>query len=558
MTSYKTPIPPVVESYLQEIESGEYRNCKRIDAVARYIRHVFETEDLTFEAARCEKYLSLEKYFPFELFPWEKAQVALWLCTYRRDGFPRWSTLFDFMGRGGGKDGFISFVAFCLISPYNPASGYDVDICANNEYQAQRPLSDLVDMITRSKDKAKLDRFYHTKIESIKGRSNGGTIMGRTGNPGGKDGMRSGVVILNEVHAYQDYALINVFETGLGKKDDPRTGIFSSNGDVSDGPLDDYIARADRILFEGEDDRGFLPFCWSLDDISEIHDPLNWYKANPSMRYLPVLQHQIANEYEEWKREPENHSSFPTKRMGIRAGSTEQSVTAYENVRATNVQLPDMSGWTCTVGLDYAELNDWAAINLHFKQGSERFDLCHAWMCANGRYVNRIKPNWRKWVDMGLLTVVEDATITPEILAEYVAEICKIYNVVSLVIDHFRWTLVSQAFEKIGFDPADKKRVKLARPSDIMTVEPVIQDCFTRHLFRWGDNPMLRWATQNTKRVRSSKRIGSDTGNYYYAKIEYRSRKTDPFMALVHSMIMEKEIDNAGGPEVPLFGAIEL
>mgnify|MGYP002626529177 CR=1 FL=1 len=170
MTNYKTPIPPVVESYLQEIESGEYRNCRRIDAVARYIRRVFETEDLIFEAARCEKYLSLEKYFPFELFPWEKAQVALWLCTYRKDGFPRWSTLFDFMGRGGGKDGFISFIAFCLISPYNPASGYDVDICANNEYQAQRPLSDLVDMINRSKDKAKLDRFYHTKIESIKGR----------------------------------------------------------------------------------------------------------------------------------------------------------------------------------------------------------------------------------------------------------------------------------------------------------------------------------------------------------------------------------------------------
>lgn len=558
MTNYKTPIPPVVESYLQEIESGEYRNCRRIDAVARYIRRVFETEDLIFEASRCEKYLSLEKYFPFELFQWEKAQVALWLCTYRRDGFPRWPTLFDFMGRGGGKDGFISFIAFCLISPYNPATGYDVDICANNEYQAQRPLSDLVDMITRSKDKAKLDRFYHTKIESIKGRSNGGTIMGRTRNPGGKDGMRSGVVILNEVHAYQDYALINVFETGLGKKDDPRTGIFSSNGDVSDGPLDDYIARADRILFEGEDDRGFLPFCWALDDISEIHDPLNWYKANPSMRYLPVLKHQIEQEYEEWKREPEKHSSFQTKRMNIRAGSSEQSVTAYENVRATNIPLPNLSGYACTVGIDYAELNDWAAVNVHFKRGSERFDICHAWICVNGKYVSRIKPNWKKWVEMGLLTPVESATITPDMLADYVKEVGKQYNIRRLVMDHFRWTLVSQAFEMIGFDANDKKRVKLVRPSDIMTIEPVIQDCFTRHLFRWGDNPMLRWATQNTKRVRSSKHIGSDTGNYYYAKIEYRSRKTDPFMALVHSMIEEKEIDNAAGPEIPSFGAIEL
>lgn len=555
---YKTPIPPDVETYLREIESDEYPSNKRIKAVAKYIRNVFASEELIFKAERYRKYVSLEKYFPFRLLPWEKAQLALWLCTYTTEGFPRWDTLFDFMGRGGGKDGMISFFGFCLVSPYNPAREYDVDICANNEDQAMRPVTDLYNMIDRSPDRQKLDRFYHTKIESVRGRENGGVIRGRTSNPGGKDGMRSGAVILNEVHAYQDYELINVFETGQGKKDDFRTGIFSSNGDVSDGPLDDYIARGDRILFDGEDDRGFLPFMWCLDDATEVHDPRNWFKANPSLRYFPTLQHKIEKEYEDWKRDPENHPSFMTKRMGVRAGRAEQSVTDYENVLATNIELPDMSGWSCTVGLDYAEFNDWAAINIHFKQGAERFDINHAWICTQGRYVNRIKPNWHKWVDMGLLTPVDKVSISPDLLAEYVADACKLYNVRMLIADHHRWTLVSEAFERIGFDANDKKRVRLVRPSDIMMIEPVVQDCFTRHLFRWGNNPMLRWATQNTKRVRSSRKIGSDTGNFYYAKIEAKSRKTDPFMALVHSMIGEKEIDAAAGPSIPIFGAIEL
>lgn len=106
-------------------------------------------------------------------------------------------------------------------------------------------------------------------------------------------------------------------------------------------------------------------------------------------------------------------------------------------------------------------------------------------------------------------------------------------------MDHFRWTLVSTSLRKIGFDPETRKNVKLVRPSDIMKVDPVIQECFNRELFTWGDATPLRWATGNTKRVRASRAQGSDTGNFYYAKIEGKSRKTDPFMALVASMTIE-------------------
>ena len=55
--------------------------------------------------------------------------------------------------------------------------------------------------------------------------------------------------------------------------------------------------------------------------------------------------------------------------MGLRAGYQEISVTDYEKVKATNRELPDLRGWTCTVGLDYAELSDWASVNLHFRRG---------------------------------------------------------------------------------------------------------------------------------------------------------------------------------------------
>ena len=63
------------------------------------------------------------------------------------------------------------------------------------------------------------------------------------------------------------------------------------------------------------------------------------------------------------------------------------------------------------------------------------------------------------------------------------------------------------------------------------------------NLFVWVDNSCLRWAVNNTKRMRASRNIGADTGNCVYGKIEAKSRKTDPFMALVASMGCENVLE---------------
>lgn len=551
-------IPAEVLEYIELVESGQPRACPEQHALAALVRRAFETEDLRVETERLEKYLGLQKYFPFALFPWEKFLFTLWNCTYTAQGRPRWKTVLCMVGRGAGKDGYIAFDSACSISPYNPVSHYNVDICAMNEDQATQPSKDLVEVLELPRYEAKLNKhYYHTK-EIIQGRKNRGVMKGRTNNPKGRDGMRSGKTIFNEVHAYENYDNIKVFITGLGKVADARVGYFTSNGEVSDGPLDDKLAQARRILFEGEPDGGMLPFICCLQSREQVHDPANWYMANPSLAYRPSLLQETEDEYRDWLEHPEQNGDFLTKRMGLRAGQKEVSVTDYEKVKVTNRPLPDLRGWTCVVGVDYAELSDWAAVNLHFRRGSERFDLNHAWICAQSKTLPRVKAPWKAWAEAGYCTVVEDVSIHPDLLADYVRRAGQRYNLKLLCMDHYRWTLVSESFKKIGFDANDKNRVKLVRPSDIMQVEPVIQECFDRGLFTWGDNPCLRWAVNNTKRVRSSKKLGVDTGNFIYAKIEAKSRKTDPWMALVASMVGEPALGAGQVLDMPPIGAIQL
>lgn len=552
-------LPRAVLNYLEAVETDTPRACPEQHALAAHIRKCFADEDIYVDTEQLRRYLSLSRYFPYkQLFSWQEFLIALWDCTYTAEGRPRWKTLFSMVGRGAGKDGLIAFDSMCSVSPYNPVKHYNVDICANNEEQAMTPVLDLVATLESPDHEKKLKRFfYHTK-ELVQGRENKGVIKGRTNNPKGRDGMRSGKVVFNEVHQFENYNNIKVFVTGQGKVAQPRVGIFTSNGEINDGPLDDYLARGRRILFENEPDNGFLPFICCLKDREQVHDPDNWYMANPSLIYLPDLYQETADEYRDWVEHPEQNGDFLTKRMGLRAGYQEISVTDYEKILATKQPIPDLRGWTCTVGLDYAELSDWAGINLHFRRGADRFDINHAWVCLKSKTLPRVKAPWKAWAEAGHLTAVDDVSINPDLLAAYIQDAARRYNIKALAMDHYRWTLVSESMRAVGFDAADKSRVKLVRPSDIMQVEPVIQECFDRQLFHWDDNPCLRWAVNNTKRVRSSRKLGVDTGNFIYAKIEAKSRKTDPFMALAASMTIEPLLGTGEPLAMPAMGAIRL
>lgn len=174
--------------YIEQVEKGVA--CKEQKALVQYVKKCFDTEKIYINTEQLEKYLGLVRYFPFErLFPWEEFLLTLWNCTYWEETKrPRWKNLFVMVGRGAGKDGFIAFDGACSISPYNPVSHYNVDICANNEDQATRPQLDLVEVLETPKYERKLNKhYYHTK-QVIQGRKNKGIMKGHTNNPKGRDG----------------------------------------------------------------------------------------------------------------------------------------------------------------------------------------------------------------------------------------------------------------------------------------------------------------------------------------------------------------------------------
>ena len=524
-----------IQEYLDIVDNDIIPVCKEQKLLSKFIKKIFETENLIIDEEKVEKYFSYQKYFPFDLFPWEKFCFVLHNCVFKENGLPRFPDLFILVGRGSGKNAYLGYEDFCLITPTNGIKNYDIDISANSEDQAKTTFMDIYNILEDPKHTKKMKKHFYWNKEEIINLKTKSRIKFRTNNPKGKDGLRSGKVDFDEIHAYQNWENINVFTTGLGKKDHPRRTYITTNGDVRDGPLDNLLEKAMLILNGEVEDNGFLPFICRLDDEDEVHNPENWAKANPSLPYRPSLMEQMKKEYADYKINPYVNSAFMTKRMNIPKGSKDIEVTSWENILATNKEIPDLEGASCTIGFDYTKVNDFLTVGLLFLKGGVYYWISHSWFCINSRDKDRIKAPLEEWQEKGLLTIVNDIEINPDIPCEWVQEQLIKYNCIKTGIDNFRLALLSKSLKKIGIDTSDKEQVKIIRPSDIMKIVPVIDSLFNNHQIIWGDNPLMRWFTNNTKLT--SKTLG----NYVYDKIEPKSRKTDGFMAFVHAMIAAQD-----------------
>nr|DAG17688.1 MAG TPA: Large Terminase [Caudoviricetes sp.] len=513
-----------LDDYIKQVKSSQYRVCKEQIQLVNFVEKVFENEQVYVDSEQVEKYFALQKYFPYELFAWEKFCFILHNCTYSAPGVLRFPDLVCVVGRGAGKNGYLAFEDFALLTPVNGIRNYDIDICATSEEQASTTFNDIYEILENNSTKMQRHfKWNKTEITNIKTNS---TIRYRTSNSKTKDGGRPGKVDFDEKHAYENYKLIDVFTTGLGKKAMPRRTTITTMGEVRDGPLDNELAAGLEVLNGDAPDNGTLYFICRLDNEKEVYEQENWYKANPSLQYFPNLLREIQKEFEDWKRDKVNNSSFMTKRMNIPKGTEAHPVTSWENIKATNRPLPDLEGKPCVFGIDYTKTTDFLGIGLMFLINGEIVWKPFSWYCSQSADLGRIKFPYAQQPD---LQRVDGAEIPPEIVADWLREQKKHYNIVGGALDNYRYTLLKEPLMQLGFECDRKGRtnLKLVRPSDKMLVAPLIASDFANHRIVWGDSALMRWYTNNTSAVEDK------NGNIIYGKIEPKSRKTDGFMAFV-------------------------
>ena len=526
---------PEITTYLDMIEhDDEYPVCKEQKMLGNFVKNVFETENLSINHEQLSKYLGYQKYFPYKLFEWEIFMFTLHNCVYREDGLLRFPEAFLYMGRGGGKNGYLSFEDFCLLTPVNGVKDYHIDIFANSEDQAKTSFTDVYNVMERNE--RKLQKFFKWNLEVITSKQTGSQLRFRTSNAKTKDGGRPGKVDFDEFHAYENYDVVRVAKTGLGKKEFPRSTIITTDGDVRDGPLDHMLARSKQILQGAIPDNGLLPFICKLDKKEEVGEERNWYKANRSLRYFPNLMDELRREYADYKMDNIGNAAFMTKRMNIPQGSMETEVTAWENIVACSrpaKREPEV--WVA--GMDFARTTDFVAVVLFGLAGDEWVWQQHTWVCSQCKDLSRIKFPIQDAVERGLITWVEDVEIPPELPAKWLSEQMATKRVIGVAIDDYRFGIMKKALEGVGFVAGKDGNILQVKGRNIMQIAPRLIAKLNRQQVAFGDDALMRWYINNTKQLLDTR------GNITFGKIEPKTRKTDGFMAAVAAVTMVDRLE---------------
>lgn len=338
------------------------------------------------------------------------------------------------------------------------------------------------------------------------------------------------VLVCGNCHAYENYDMLDVMKTGLGKVKDSRITYISTNGFTRDGVLDDLLKKSYNILNKEAKDYGFLPFLCCLEDETEVKDHKNWHKANPSLRYLKTLQKEIEREYQDYLIDEFKNLSFMTKRMNYFKQAQEHLVATWEDILQTNKPNELQDGQNVILGIDFSKTTDFVGTFILGKCKDDYIGKQFSFFCNESKDKARINAPLEQFEKKGQMTIVKDVEIPVDIVMEYVRKVQSKYNILMLVVDNYRYSFLSSKLKELGFTK-ENNNLKMTRPSDIMGVTQKVNSVFINHKLSVGDDNLFRWFVNNTKLVPCK------NNNYNYEKIEPKSRKNDGFMAFVNCMV---------------------
>lgn len=541
-----------VDDYIKDYEEGHLLfNKERIQLVDYLKKSVLSDDTLHFDNEQIENCIKFSEKWFFKLQPFQKFLIAF-VFLYHEDGTNYYEDFLWMMGRGSGKNGLISALGTFLISEFNGVRGYNGSIVANSEEQAKTSVSEIKDVVDSSPT---LGRAFYATNAQIKSRRTNSTLKYRTSNGNTKDGLRDGFVIFDEIHEYQDDSNVKVHLSGLGKKTNPRVFFIGTDGYVRDGFIDTKKKQAESVL-KGKAAPDFLfPWICKIDSEAEIDNPRMWEKSVPMIvkplsTYGKTLYRQIKKDYDALVEAPSGREEFLTKRMDYPSQAMNSNVAPWEEILATNQPIPkDIDGREAIGAVDFASVRDFiaAAVTVRYKDKLvtiekqwARKGFCDKYY-AYSRKERIATPNQRiniplhDWERSGLVEVIDEPLMDPRHALDWMQQMAQRFNIKKVVMDNYRAQIMRKIFEDGGFDVDI-----IYNPTSIDgLLASIIDDGFPRHRFIWGDNPMLRWNTQNVL-----VKVNKANGNKSYEKKEETRRKTDGFKAFEYTLYRANELSD--------------
>ncbi len=310
-----------------------------------------------------------------------------------------------------------------------------------------------------------------------------------------KHGYNSHLVVIDELHAQPNRALVDVLLTSTGSRRQPLVVHITTSDYDRDSICNEKYDYACKVRDRIEDDRAFLPVIYEALREDDWTDPKVWVKANPNLG-ISISQEYLERECKRAQNSPAFENTFKRLHLNIK---TEQAVRWLPLERWDQcggaLDPADLVGRECYAGLDLASTTDLAALALLFPR-PDGFDvLSYFWLPADRARENEERGllSYTTWGKQGYLTLTPGNRLDFDFIRKRINELGREYNIQEIAIDRWNATQLANQLKGDGFSIQLFGQGYASMSAPAKELEALVLGKQINH----GGDPVVRWMASN-------------------------------------------------------------
>ena len=438
----------------------------------------------------------------FILADWQEYDIIRPLFGWKKksNGYRRFRDGYIEVSRKNGKSPLAAAIANYMQNA-DKEHGAQVYVAARKEAQARIVWDYARKMLQSSifKDQVKVFKgsIYNETLGSVF------IPLGRDSDT--QDGFSVHLGVIDEYHAHKTSEMLDVLSSGRGARRQPLILVITTAGHENGGPCKPESNRMKKLL-EGEihNDEIFV-FIATVDNENNWRDESEWIKANPNWG-ISVYPDNMHSAFNACEGSPSKTNEFQVKNLNIWKENISRwmTVSTYDATNHEPLNLEDLKGRRCYMGLDLGVTQDITALTMAFylKDPEKEEDLPDVaiinkyWIPQNTvreRYLND-GVRYPDWVDEGWIKTTEGDATRYDIVRKDINELANLYEVAEIAIDRAHAHQLMVQLEDDGFLIVKHAQSLMGMSFPTKSLEELI---LNKKLHTGGD-PVFRWMILNT------------------------------------------------------------
>lgn len=444
---------------------------------------------------------------PLVLMLWQKAWIeTLYSFKMSESGFDRFKKTILLIARKNTKSETSSALANSEFIVGNP--GADI-CCASNDDTQSSLVYDAIDLMRQLYDPDDLDTKRNQRF--ILNRATNSKVFKMSDRTKNKEGRNIDFAIVDETHEMKENIIGKSIEQSQSLKDNPKFINITTEGFVTDGYLDQELAKA-RAVINKEDDglaaERLLPWLYTQDSELEVwqgnRENRLWMKSNPTLGIVKKWEY-LEEQVDTAQKSKADRIFVLSKDFNIKQSAAAAWLNLEDYNYAAVYNLEDFRGCVCLGAVDLAETTDLVALKVLIMRPHDNTKYIYSHYMIPERKLTESDDKaggaqYEEWAKSGYITICEGNDVDLSAAADWFYNLYIQYDLKLWKCGYdqrFAKEWISQ-MEYYGWQKANDDLVMILQ--NRQTLSNAMKLCeadFSHQLINYNENPVDAWNLGN-------------------------------------------------------------